>query len=69
MGTVSVHSFNEMSSDEGSPKMGTGYNEKLVPVKPIPGDDSDGSENEDDSEDEPDHRVRRIAWLRAGRYR
>ncbi|KAH8661945.1 WD40-repeat-containing domain protein [Xylariales sp. PMI_506] len=31
LGTVSVHSFNEGNADEGEPRMGTWYNEKMVP--------------------------------------
>ncbi|KAI1460071.1 WD40 repeat-like protein [Annulohypoxylon moriforme] len=32
MGTVSLHSYNESSFDEGEPRMGAGYDEKLRPM-------------------------------------
>jgi WD repeat-containing protein 23 len=44
-GTVSVHSFNEGSVDEGEPRMGTGYSDKLKMVKP-------GGESEEDEDAE-----------------
>ncbi|KAI1500006.1 WD40 repeat-like protein [Biscogniauxia marginata] len=47
-GTVSLHSYNEASVDEGEPRMGTAYDEKLR-QKTYSEDDED--------EDEDDHRV------------
>lgn len=32
IGTVTVHSYNESSFDEGEPRMGSGYDDKLKPV-------------------------------------
>ncbi|KAI0450342.1 WD40-repeat-containing domain protein [Xylaria acuta] len=46
LGTVSLHSYNEGSLDEGSPEMGTSYDEKLQQVSDErdEGVDSDGEE-------------------------
>ncbi|KAI4865220.1 WD40 repeat-like protein [Hypoxylon rubiginosum] len=58
MGTVTLHSYNEASLDEGEPRMGTGYDEKLRPMAasmtshhPRDSDDSDSDEDEDDDTD------------------
>ncbi|KAI0125294.1 WD40-repeat-containing domain protein, partial [Xylariales sp. AK1849] len=51
LGSVTVHSFNEGSVDEGEPRMGTGYNEKL---RPVSADGGESSEVEQDSAEEDD---------------
>ncbi|KAI1875707.1 uncharacterized protein JN550_001993 [Neoarthrinium moseri] len=43
LGTVTVHSFNESSKDEGEPRMGSGYYDKMRPV------DAETSESESES--------------------
>ncbi|KAI1801579.1 WD40 repeat-like protein [Daldinia bambusicola] len=50
LGTVTLHSFNESSMDEGEPRMGTRYDEKLRPVgRPrLAGDENDEEEEDDD---------------------
>ncbi|KAI1212552.1 WD40 repeat-like protein [Annulohypoxylon truncatum] len=51
MGTVSLHSYNESSFDEGEPRMGTGYDEKLRPMsvgRSVARYDSDLEDEEDD---------------------
>lgn len=53
MGTVTVHSYNEASLDEGDPKMGTGFDEKLRPMGSSTSPDSD--EDDDDEEDDDDN--------------
>ncbi|KAI1766755.1 WD40 repeat-like protein [Hypoxylon sp. FL1150] len=53
MGTVTVHSYNEASLDEGEPKMGTGYNEKLQPMSDMR-TSRDSDEEEDDEDDDTD---------------
>ncbi|KAI1748832.1 WD40-repeat-containing domain protein [Xylaria castorea] len=47
LGTVSLHSYNEGSLDEGFPEMGTAYDEKLQQV-------SDERDEEEDDDDEAD---------------
>ncbi|KAI1106025.1 WD40 repeat-like protein [Jackrogersella minutella] len=58
MGTVSVHSYNESSSDEGEPRMGTGFDEKLKPIDDGRGiaryDSSEDDDDDDDDDDEDD---------------
>ncbi|KAI1077504.1 WD40-repeat-containing domain protein [Whalleya microplaca] len=52
LGTVTLHSYNESRLDEGMPRMGTGYDEKLKPVS-VGGDDGESnSDYEDEDEDE-----------------
>ncbi|KAI0099819.1 WD40-repeat-containing domain protein [Nemania sp. FL0031] len=46
LGTVSLHAFNEGSLDEGSPEMGTAYDEKLQQVSGVDDDDSDDTGSE-----------------------
>ncbi|CAJ2504543.1 Uu.00g119370.m01.CDS01 [Anthostomella pinea] len=46
-GTVTLHSYNESSVDEGEPRMGTGYDEKLRPVSLY----TSGDEEDDDDEE------------------
>ncbi|KAI1736290.1 WD40-repeat-containing domain protein [Xylaria scruposa] len=48
LGTVSLHSYNEGSLDEGFPEMGTAYDEKLQQVS---GDERDEEEDDDSEED------------------
>ncbi|KAI1463706.1 WD40 repeat-like protein [Daldinia caldariorum] len=49
LGTVTLHSFNESSTDEGEPRMGTRYDEKLKPVgRRRSSDEEDDEEEEDD---------------------
>ncbi|KAI0183823.1 LEC14B protein [Xylaria flabelliformis] len=50
LGTVSLHSYNEGSLDEGFPEMGTAYDEKLTQVS----DDRDEEEDDDDEEEDFD---------------
>ncbi|KAI0142044.1 WD40-repeat-containing domain protein [Pestalotiopsis sp. NC0098] len=60
IGTVTVHSFNENTVDEGEPRMGAGYNDKLRPVgsETVYGssnpweDEEEEDESEEDDEDE-----------------
>ncbi|KAK6087815.1 WD repeat domain-containing protein [Seiridium cupressi] len=53
VGTVTVHSFNENDSDDGKPRMGTGYSDKLRPVSAdTPSGSSDIWEDSDEDEDE-----------------
>ncbi|KAI0475785.1 WD40 repeat-like protein [Xylariaceae sp. FL0804] len=47
LGTVTLHSYNESPVDEGAPRMGTGYDEKLRPIGP-----NDGTIDEEDEADE-----------------
>jgi hypothetical protein len=47
LGTVTVHSFNESKSDEGDPKMGAGYTDKL---RPVTASDDEDEEDEDDAD-------------------
>jgi WD repeat-containing protein 23 len=49
LGTVSLHGYNETDLDEGSPEMGTGYDEKLRRVSgPAEDDDDDVSTLQED---------------------
>jgi DDB1- and CUL4-associated factor 11 len=48
-GSVTVHSFNESSMDEGLPRMGAGYMDTLKRVA------SDTDESDDDDDDEVDN--------------
>ncbi|KAI0011374.1 WD40-repeat-containing domain protein [Xylariaceae sp. FL0662B] len=48
LGTVSLHSYNETHLDEGEPRMGTGYDEKLRPMSI--GDDDRESDDDYDGE-------------------
>ncbi|KAI0437018.1 WD40-repeat-containing domain protein [Xylaria telfairii] len=52
LGTVSLHSYNEGSLDEGYPQMGTAYDEKLKQVS------CERQEGEDDDDDEGGFRTR-----------
>lgn len=54
LGTVSVHSFNENHVDEGEPRMGSGYYDKLKPVSEDFGAQSSASEEEVEDEEEED---------------
>ncbi|KAI1380019.1 WD40 repeat-like protein [Hypoxylon crocopeplum] len=47
LGTVTLHSYNESSLDEGEPRMGMGYDEKLVPMGRDLGDPRESDEEED----------------------
>ncbi|RYP66692.1 hypothetical protein DL769_005967 [Monosporascus sp. CRB-8-3] len=52
LGTVTVHSYNESSADEGEPRMGAGYDEKLKAVNPHhTGNDDSSDEDQDDDEE------------------
>jgi DDB1- and CUL4-associated factor 11 len=55
---VTVHSFNESKSDEGEPRMGAGYTDKLRPVTASDveddEDEDDGDWQEDDDDDDDD---------------
>lgn len=56
MGTISLHSYNESSFDEGEPQMGTGFDEKLRPMSigrsaARYNSDSEDSEDEDDDDE------------------
>ena len=50
LGTVTLHSYNESSVDEGEPLMGAGYDDKLRPLTPEtrPGSRADEDYSEDD---------------------
>ncbi|KAI2610465.1 WD40 repeat-like protein [Hypoxylon sp. NC1633] len=52
LGTVTLHSYNESSLDEGEPRMGMTYDEKLRPLGEGRGSPYDDSEEEDNSEEE-----------------
>lgn len=55
LGTVTVHSYNESSFDEGEPRMGAGYDEKLRPLGPgrrLHRYDSDDDSDEDDADED-----------------
>ncbi|KAI1140651.1 WD40 repeat-like protein [Hypoxylon sp. FL0543] len=57
LGTVTVHSYNESSFDEGEPPMGSSYDEKLRPMasgRRSRRHNSDDDEDEDDMVDEND---------------
>ncbi|KAJ1336049.1 DDB1- and CUL4-associated factor 11 [Microdochium nivale] len=61
LGTVTLHSYNENKVDEGEPRMGTAYDDKMRPVRSLashdestsgdgdfdPDDDDDSEENEE----------------------
>ncbi|KAI0019062.1 WD40-repeat-containing domain protein [Xylariomycetidae sp. FL0641] len=51
LGTVTLHSYNEASLDEGEPRMGTGYDEKLRPMGLRDAYTPDMSEEETEEED------------------
>ncbi|KAI1392583.1 WD40 repeat-like protein [Hypoxylon trugodes] len=53
-GTVTVHSYNESSDDEGEPRMGTEYDEKLRPLGSETTPRGDYWEEEDEMDDERD---------------
>lgn len=48
LGTVTLHSYNEASVDEGEPRMGTGYSDKLIPVDEY--DDTRVDSDDDESD-------------------
>ncbi|KAH6648775.1 WD40-repeat-containing domain protein [Truncatella angustata] len=52
VGTVTVHSFNENNNDEGEPRMGSGYTDKLKPVNADHGSESSGQWEDEDEEEE-----------------
>ncbi|KAI0192812.1 WD40-repeat-containing domain protein [Astrocystis sublimbata] len=53
-GTVSLHSYNEGSLDEGFPEMGTSYDEQLNKLNRERGADDDDEDEEDDDEEDDD---------------
>ncbi|OTB02870.1 hypothetical protein M426DRAFT_61461 [Hypoxylon sp. CI-4A] len=53
-GTVTLHSFNESPLDEGEPRMGTRYDEKLKPMTDGRSMTRDSSSEEDDDNDDDD---------------
>ncbi|KAI1478280.1 WD40 repeat-like protein [Daldinia eschscholtzii] len=52
LGTVTLHSYNESPSDEGEPRMGTRYDEKLRPVGSGPRHSSDDEDEDDEEQDD-----------------
>ncbi|RYP71593.1 hypothetical protein DL771_004719 [Monosporascus sp. 5C6A] len=60
LGTVTVHSYNESSADEGEPRMGAGYDEKLKAVSPHYSRDDDSLDQDQDNDD--DEEEDETAW-------
>ncbi|KAI0162023.1 WD40-repeat-containing domain protein [Xylariaceae sp. FL1272] len=53
LGTVSLHSYNETENDEGTPVMGTAYDEKLRIVSGDPEEGQDPESDRDFDDDDP----------------
>lgn len=59
LGTVSLHSYNEGSLDEGFPQMGTAYDEKL---KQVSCERQEGEDDDDDDDDDDEDGHSRARW-------
>ncbi|KAI0894159.1 WD40 repeat-like protein [Annulohypoxylon nitens] len=57
MGTISLHSYNESSFDEGDPQMGTGFDEKLRPMSVGRSAARYNSDPEDDEDEDDDDEI------------